>query len=462
MNEEDYEALVADLPSGVQASGPPSFMLGSGDPTVSAFKSVRRGMRIMYLPPTGTSTFSVTDTEADDDPATSRYVYSGMSVNDLFQTAWASSRSNKRSGDAFNQAANGVAGTGISQEMAIKSKAYKIIEMIDSTTVSYGSSTSATETGAGKAYLFKETNPIPIFDYSYTLEIGPPDLPHLAAPTVAASEVEAQVLNSDEFKTMIGYLFPLSRMQSILSLYCFHATSSKQEVSSAMAETKDKLRTVFFAINSKGDYKQKDPNLEEIGGLQGLDKMMANEFGLKDMPSGENSWNYNMPVHWGRSVKGLGFEMLAKATAEALQKMFKKWAEKHDPNISLAHKLALVSKMGGVDINTLAWSFMIMPMNVFPFAPIGPPIGPVAIIYHALGLGLWKRVKDDDSESATETNEALAALGLTDTITLDPPSSCSDEDDEAAPWGQNHGTLSAGIQRAADTGITPDGFDWED
>ena len=181
-----------------------------------------------------------------------------------------------------------------------------------------------------------------------------------------------------------------------------------------MSETKDKLRTVFFAINSKGDYKQKDPALDAIGGQKGLEKMMANEFGVKDPPASENSWNYNMPVGWGKSAKGLGFEMVAKATGDALKRAFKKWAEKHDPNISLAHKLAILTKMANVNIPTLAWSFMILPANIFPFLPIGPILGPVSIVYHALGLGLWKRVKGAEDESSKEITEALESLGISD------------------------------------------------
>ena len=452
VSTDDYAAMVADLPSGFTMHTP-VVDVGSGTYSMSAVKSVKRGMRIMYLPPTDPGdVFSTAVTKSDEDEGAldGVFAYTTPSDAELFEASWASSRSNKRTGDAFNQAANGVAATGISKETAVLSKAYKIIEKISSKEVRYGEMIGSGEsavwsgTGSGTAYLFMETNPIPIFDYNYKLgplgAIADAAQFALGSSTVADADIQTQVLNSDEFKTIIKFLFPVSRMQSILSLYCFHATSSKQEVSSAMAETKDKLRTVFFAINSKGDYKQKDPNLEEVGGLQGLDKMMANEFGLRDMPSGENSWNYNMPVGWGKSVKGLGFEMLAKATAEALQKMFKKWAEKHDPNISLAHKLALVSKMGGVDINTLAWSFMIMPMNVFPFAPIGPPLGPVAIIYHALGLGLWKRVKDGDDASSKEVNSQLRDLGLNDTGSLSPPTTCPDDGEIA--WSGTAGTIS--------------------
>ena len=494
VSDEDYAALDNDLPEDVTMNGMSGMTIDiDGGEVKSAVRAVKRGMRIMYLPPTTeTNLIPVTLSQTDASVGASAGAFADFDPTDAekFDAAWEASMSYSMD-EAFNTAANGdfnmVTGAsatpdgsgetvrlGLTKETAIKTKAFKVLETVrSSSTLKFGTANSAgtgwqSGTGVAKAYLIKETNPVPILDYNFSMSpigfIGP-DVSFEDSPaSVSVTDLQASMLASDEWKAFIKYIFPISRMQSILSLYCFQATSSKQEVATAMTDTKDRLRTVFFAINSKGDYKQKDPALEAVGGLAGLEKMMQNEFGLKDMPVGDSSWNYNMPVGWGQPVKGLGLELLAKATAEALQKMFKRWAEKHDPNISLAHKLMMVSKMGGVNINTLAWSFMILPANIFPFAPIGPILGPVSIIYHALGLGLFKRTKDGDGDQADETNSQLSALGVGQPVSLTPPDTCEeDSTDGSSEWDAQQGTLSydlsnAWVQQNVSNFSLPDSF----
>ena len=175
-------------------------------------------------------------------------------------------------------------------------------------------------------------------------------------------------------------------------------------------------------MNKRGGYKQEDPGLCEAGGLAGLAKMMAMEFGALDMPPGPGSWNYNLPLPWGKKVRGMGFEAVAKATKEAMLKMYKQQVEKHDPNINLAHKLMMVSKLLGVPIPTTPWSFMIMPANVFPPpVGIGPPLTAWSIGYHALGLGMFNSGSDDcnKSEEDKAVENALSALfeNMSDSLT---------------------------------------------
>lgn len=215
--------------------------------------------------------------------------------------------------------------------------------------------------------------------------------------------------NHEDFRAVVDFIFPIRTYKTIMELYCQQTTSYDIAISGAMSSTKDELRRLFFAINSRGDYKQKDPSMDEIGGAAGLDKMMKNEFGLLDMPASSNSWNYNLPLGWGKSVKGLGFEAVAKATGEAILKIFKKHVEKTDPNISIAHKLAMVSKLANVNIPTSAWSFMLLPANVFPPLP-GPPIGPLGFAYHAFGLGMWGRPEGSGSDEDEDTKLAEAGF----------------------------------------------------
>ena len=163
--------------------------------------------------------------------------------------------------------------------------------------------------------------------------------------------------------------FQSKRYKSVIEVFCQQATSYDTRINGAMSATKDELRRLFFAINSRETI-DKDPAMEEIGGPAGLERMMKNEFGLLDTPASPNTWNYNLPLGWGKSVKGLGFEAVAKATGVAIMKILKRQAEKSDPNISIAYKLAMVSKLANLNISTSAWSFMLLPVNVFP-----PPLG---------------------------------------------------------------------------------------
>ena len=158
--------------------------------------------------------------------------------------------------------------------------------------------------------------------------------------------------------------------------------------------------------------------------------MIDNEFDVQDMPAGDNSWNYNMPVGWGKPVKGVGFETVAKATAKAVKKIFKKEVEKSDPNIALAHKLAIASKMVNVNIPTLAWTFLVLPANLFPGFP-GPPISPLTGAYHGLGLGMWKRTRGGDPEGdESSISKQLKDLGIPDANSMTPISNSEDCDNK--------------------------------
>jgi hypothetical protein len=295
-------------------------------------------------------------------------------------------------------------------------KAYKVIEEIQSGEVLVYSDTTRTAQRSMWVGLYKETNPFPLVEYEETLlSTGTVRAGGGSLATASWSDLTDRLIASADYKTLSQYIFPISRFKTILALYNFQATSAMTEIATGTSASKDECRRIFLAVNQKGDYRQKDPAMDAIGGLPGLSKMMQQEFGIREMPAGENSWNYNLPVGWGKSVKGLGFETVAKATVEAVIKIYKKQVEKHDPNISLAHKLMLVTKMLNLNIPTLAWSFMILPANVFPPpVGIGPPLTPLGVIYHALGLSLWQRTKDAEDETSKTVNDTLASLGVGD------------------------------------------------
>lgn len=265
------------------------------------------------------------------------------------------------------------------------------------------------------SYKYKAIPALPVIDVRQAMSVDALKTEEEYNFPNSVEERYSMLANHEDFRALVDFIFPIRTYKSIMELFCQQATTYDISVNSAMSSTKDELRRLFFAVNSRGDYKQKDPSMEEIGGAAGLEKMMRSEFGLLDTPASPNSWNYNLPLGWGKSVKGLGFEAVAKATGEAVLKIFKKHVEKTDPNISIAHKLAMVSKLANVNIPTSAWSFLLLPANVIPPpAGIGPPIGPLGFAYHGIGLGVWASTlggsgNDDEEKDLQEAGFRTSA-----------------------------------------------------
>jgi hypothetical protein len=169
----------------------------------------------------------------------------------------------------------------------------------------------------------------------------------------------------------------------------------------AFAETKYELYRLFHAVNAKVDYKQHDEALEKIGGNEGLAQSVNNQFGgIQDIPC----LDFNLGFDFSFGLKGLGLSFVLKMSIEAALILFKKWVEKFDLNISLAFKLSFLSKLVCLNIPTTAFSFGLLPMNVFIGLP-GVPLSIQGFVYHALGMGLWKSVEDENSDLAVQLSE---------------------------------------------------------
>tara|TARA_Y100000004_G_scaffold145702_1_gene166301 strand:- start:133 stop:963 length:831 start_codon:yes stop_codon:yes gene_type:complete len=223
--------------------------------------------------------------------------------------------------------------------------------------------------------------------------------------------------NTSEYKLLTEYIFPLDRYKTLMSLYGSQAISTTGNVAIAYAETKDELYRLFHAVNAKGDYKQHDKALEKIGGNEGLAQTVNNQFGgIQDIPC----LDFSIGFDFSFGLKGLGLSFILKMVIEAALIMFKKWVERFDLNISLAFALSFLSKLVCLNIPTTAFSFGLLPMNVFIGLP-GIPISPQGFIYHALGMGLWKSVGDDNSD----LKKQLKDLGF-EPATLPCPDQASD------------------------------------
>ena len=359
-------------------------LLDFENPENGILKSISRGYRLMWAPPRS----SELKVEFINRP-------SAPTPDDVWKAMWNNLASDNKK---------------FSLDRVAIEKCLINFEIIDTQTTPSSENNSTIN---NYTYLYRVVNTFPVIDSRIPLtkeEYG--EL--VDNPDADRPEKHFHLISQHEdFRSFVDFLFPIKRYKSVMETFCQQATSYDTMINGAMSSTKDELRRLFFAINSRGDYKQRDPAMDEIGGPAGLEKMMRNEFGLLDTPASPNSWNYNLPLGWGKSVKGLGFEAVAKATGEAVLKIFKKQAEKSDPNISIAHKLALASKLVNLNIPTSAWSFMLLPANVFP-PPVGlgPPIGPLGWVYHAAGLGTWLNMDGANGDKKKTEDYLLEQQGF--------------------------------------------------
>ena len=356
------------------------------------FAEVKWGFRIMYLPPTDTSSFIVA--RADSDP-----------------THWIDAINNRRQEnpkwpvdlkDITSKA------TVEAEKKIIKEKAFRILERFEGASMeSIQGNTNETDR-VHLVHLVREVNPFPVASTEWlpdpsssrestflgTLssfrEYWGVDTPNWSSNTKAIDNLRAD----DEYKLLTDYIFPLERYKMLMCMYGTQAISTTGNVAIAFSETKDELYRLFHAVNAKGDYKQHDKALEKIGGNEGLAQTVNNHFGgIQDIPC----LDFNLGFDFSFGLKGLGLSFILKMVIEAALIIFKKWVERFDLNISLAFALSFLSKLVCLNIPTTAFSFGLLPMNVFIGLP-GIPISIQGFVYHALGMGLWKSVGDDNSD----------------------------------------------------------------
>jgi len=378
MSEETFKELISatkqKLADFTKYNSKP--LVGEG----GLFAEVHHGYRIMYLPPTDTSEFVVTSAGTD-------YNDWVQAINDRRQTFGGFPVDLK---DITNTANNA------SKRKIISEKAYRVIEHFE------GISAENLEgfVNATRVHFSREINPFPVasaekfWEYASSLTVEEYSTPGTFIVKPSHSTMLSELKNTSEYKLLTEYIFPLDRYKTLMSLYGSQAISTTGNVAIAYAETKDELYRLFHAVNAKGDYKQHDKALEKIGGNEGLAQTVNNQFGgIQDIPC----LDFSIGFDFSFGLKGLGLSFILKMVIEAALIMFKKWVERFDLNISLAFALSFLSKLVCLNIPTTAFSFGLLPMNVFIGLP-GIPISPQGFIYHALGMGLWKSVGDDNSD----------------------------------------------------------------
>ena len=207
-----------------------------------------------------------------------------------------------------------------------------------------------------------------------------------------------EFLDATEIKVFFDFFFPIENYKATFTIHEIVSLSTNADIRNSFTITRDQLNSLFYTITpEQDDWKKQNPNLKETS-AEDLTSIVDLEFGVKDTPCGELSWNLGLGLGWGKAYKGFNFAFAAKAAKDAALQAFKDYVEQNDPNIKLARQLAFLSKLACVNVPTTVYS---APLSFVPgFFPT-----PLTNLYNGLGLGFYDK-------NRTKTGEELEELGL--------------------------------------------------
>ncbi|MGI9554400.1 MAG: hypothetical protein ACR2M6_00375, partial [Vampirovibrionia bacterium] len=200
-----------------------------------------------------------------------------------------------------------------------------------------------------------------------------------------------EFFDATEIKVLFDFFFPIENYKATFTIHEIVSLSTNADIRNSFTITRDQLNSLFYTITpEKDDWKKQNPSLRETS-AEDLTSIVDLEFGVKDTPCGETSWNLGLNLGWGKAYKGFNFAFAAKAAKDAALQTFKDYVEQNDPNIKLARQLAFLSKLACVNVPTTVYS---APLSFVPgFFPT-----PLTNLYNGLGLGFYdkNRTKTDE------------------------------------------------------------------
>jgi len=211
-----------------------------------------------------------------------------------------------------------------------------------------------------------------------------------------AQQLRDALVNTNEFKFLFNYSFPLDRMMSLMILYNIVYLSNVKKLVKLFNGTKTSLKTTFQALLNSGNYKYDDPYITKLGGNAGASTTAQN--------------NANTDT----DIPGLSLPAIAARTPFLILKGL---VELTDTNIGRARKIVDTAKEHNKNIPIQLASIAQLPMNVFPpppFGPgIGPPITPLGILYLALDIdGIFNSAQGKDVKRKLLTDQFGAGFNL--------------------------------------------------
>ena len=215
-------------------------------------------------------------------------------------------------------------------------------------------------------------HPISLVEVGETLSDTPANL--VAATSVGFAEhmpaLYEKMVANDTYKFLTQYVFPLSLYENILNMSNFVSTTQVYGIEEVFSTTKDQIKYAFDAVSVKGDldYQYKDGSISRAGGESGVNEKMSALTGILESPNQTELQN----------IKGVGMGYIAKALIRAPLQIIKGQAELVDPNIRISKRIQRKIKKRGKDVPIGAISF--------PLSWFIPPT-PFGIAYLGLGLG---------------------------------------------------------------------------
>ncbi len=262
----------------------------------------------------------------------------------------------------------------------------------------------------GKEYFSLVTNTISSqLTTTYEIYMMPDGSEKWVIPIVEKLNLENLGIQSVLFTTF----FPLEDYASSLSIHEMETVSRMESTSFSFGETRDNLFSLFYAITpEEDDWSKQNKSLSSVGGSSGLTKLFDFNNNVFDTPCTEFSYNFGFNgVCWGNPFSGMGgvFATALRMARDAALLEFKKYVERNDPAVKLAKRLSFLSKLACVNIPTSGIA------GALNYAlPLIFPLTPIAMAFHALGLGIFlpASLLNSDSDEGQKARNQIKNAGL--------------------------------------------------
>ena len=217
-------------------------------------------------------------------------------------------------------------------------------------------------------------------------------------PESPFAQLKQQLLDSEEYKFLFEYVFPLPRIATLLTIYSANSISlSKPEVNNSFNNTKEACRSLFYTVSADPKsawWEKKDENLKEMGGNAGLlDKF------LKTQSPNPKS--------------GPRVDLLSMAL-QAVPVLIRGVASQTDPHYGLVSKLSDAGVPLRKDWTSvpILWPATI-PFPAPPFVGWGPPLTPLGMIAYSLPQLTGDKKQDEENKLQKSINKNPESLDET-------------------------------------------------
>ena len=126
-------------------------------------------------------------------------------------------------------------------------------------------------------------------------------------PNSPFAQLRQQLLDSEEYKFLFEYVFPLPRIATLMTIYTANSIGlAKPEVNNAFNNTKETCRSLFYTLSADANnawWERKDEKLKEVGGNAGLLNTYLDNQSLK--PTSGKDWT-SVPLLWPVTWWGWG------------------------------------------------------------------------------------------------------------------------------------------------------------